>query len=131
MGYFAVTHDLEIDTVYLGRQDAAGVAYLRERALAALATGDFDTGTIYLLDQPSAHAAMRFVRPQRPLDRSSTSASFLPAMVPASVASWGFPRRCRSEAGLRRSLRRPLDRTHRRGPIWSKHGRMLWVNSQR
>ena len=63
MGYFAVTHDLEIDTVYLGRQDAAGVAYLRQRAEAALATGDFDTGTIYLLDQPSAHAAMRVVHP--------------------------------------------------------------------
>lgn len=63
LGYFAITHGMATDSVYLGRVDDAALAALRERAAQALATGAFEQGTIYVLDLPSALRAARFYRP--------------------------------------------------------------------
>lgn len=56
-GYFAVTHGMDIDLVYLGRVDGGKLEALRRYGAEALATGSFEPKTIYLLDLPSAIAA--------------------------------------------------------------------------
>ena len=54
LGYYAVTHHMGIDSVYLGRVDANALAALRAREADALKTGNFDPGTLYILDPPGA-----------------------------------------------------------------------------
>jgi len=63
LGYFAATHDMGIDSVYLGRVDAKDLAALRARERKVLETGDFDPGTLYILDPRSALAAQQHVAP--------------------------------------------------------------------
>lgn len=57
LGYYAVTHDMGIDTVYLGRVDQTALAEIRARDQQALDTGDFEPKTLYILDADAASAA--------------------------------------------------------------------------
>jgi hypothetical protein len=54
LGYFAVTHGMATDAVYLGRVDARALHALRVRNTAMLASGAFEPRTLYVLDVPSA-----------------------------------------------------------------------------
>ncbi len=63
LGYYAVTHGMAIDAIYLGRVDGKALADLRRRAAEALATGTFDADTLYTLDVSSALAVMQHLRP--------------------------------------------------------------------
>ena len=64
LGYYAVTHHMGVDSVYLGRVDANALAALRAREAEALKTGNFDRGTLYVLDPPSALEAEAHVTPE-------------------------------------------------------------------
>jgi hypothetical protein len=57
LGYFAVTHHLDIDSAYLGRTDERDLAALRAHEKSVLETGDFEPHTLYVLDAPAAAAA--------------------------------------------------------------------------
>ena len=57
LGYFAVTHHLDIDSAYLGRTDERDLASLRAHEKSVLETGDFEPHTLYVLDAPAAAAA--------------------------------------------------------------------------
>jgi hypothetical protein len=48
--YYAVTHGMDIDTVYLGRVDSKALADLRAEGERVLLSGDFEPRTIYILD---------------------------------------------------------------------------------
>lgn len=50
LGYYAVTHGMDIDTVYLGRVDSEKLQELRTAGEYALITGEFEPKTIYILD---------------------------------------------------------------------------------
>jgi len=63
LGYYAVTHHMGIDSVYLGRTDGVALEALRAREKQALATGDFEPQTLYVLDPASALAAKPFLTP--------------------------------------------------------------------
>jgi hypothetical protein len=63
LGYYAVAHHMAIDSVYLGRVDAAALAALRAREKSVLETGDFEPHTLYILDAPSAAAAVLHAAP--------------------------------------------------------------------
>ena len=63
LGYFAVAHGMGIDSAYLGRVDGKAFAALRAREKTALATGNFDPKTLYVLDGPSARAAKTHLMP--------------------------------------------------------------------
>jgi hypothetical protein len=54
LGYYAVTHGMDIDTAYLGRNNDTAMAALRAREAKMLATGDFAPHTLYELDMRSA-----------------------------------------------------------------------------
>jgi hypothetical protein len=61
LGYFAATHGMDIDTVYLGRVDKEALQDLRVYEETALLTGEFEPKTIYILDvraslRAAAHA---------------------------------------------------------------------------
>ena len=62
-GYFAVSHDMDIDIVYLGRIDDKALDALKAREADALLTGDFEPHTLYLLDDKSALAAAQRATP--------------------------------------------------------------------
>jgi hypothetical protein len=57
LGWYAVTHHMGIDTVYLGRVDSAALAALRAHEDEVLASGDFEAGTLYVLGPDAARAA--------------------------------------------------------------------------
>jgi hypothetical protein len=63
LGYYAVTHHMGIDSVYLGRVDAKALAALRAREAEAVKTGSFDPGTLYILDPPTALEAQKRLAP--------------------------------------------------------------------
>ncbi len=63
LGYFAATHDMAIDSVYLGRVDAGDLAALRAHEQKVLDTGAFEPGTLYILDPKSALVAQPHVGP--------------------------------------------------------------------
>jgi hypothetical protein len=63
LGYFAVTHHMQIDSVYLGRVDDDALAALRAHDGMVLATGDFEPKTLYILDAGSAAVAAQTLRP--------------------------------------------------------------------
>lgn len=69
LGYFAVTHHMDIDSAYLGRVDDRAMDALRNRDKAILVTGDFDPRTIYVLDTPSAVVAAQTLGPRDLLAR--------------------------------------------------------------
>jgi hypothetical protein len=50
LGYYAVTHNMDLDTVYLGRVDKEALQQLRVDGEYALLTGEFEPKTIYILD---------------------------------------------------------------------------------
>jgi hypothetical protein len=54
LGYFAVTHGMDIDSAYLGRNNDKALAALRQREADALATGTLEPHTLYDLDTRSA-----------------------------------------------------------------------------
>ena len=54
LGWFAVTHKLPTDAIYLGRVDARALKALQQTAETAMTTGQFDRGAIYGLDTSSA-----------------------------------------------------------------------------
>lgn len=54
LGYYAVTHGMDIDSVYLGRTDENKLARLRGHEMQVLATGEFEPRTIYILDTARA-----------------------------------------------------------------------------
>ena len=57
LGYYAVTHGMDIDSVYLGRTDEKKLALLRGHEMQVLSTGAFEPRTIYILDTAAALAA--------------------------------------------------------------------------
>lgn len=63
LGYYAVTHRMGIDSVYLGRVDANALAALRAHEADVLKTGSFDPDTLYILDPPSALEAQQHLTP--------------------------------------------------------------------
>lgn len=63
LGYYAVTHGMEIDSVYLGRVDDDALAALRDRAAEALATGEFEPDTLYTLDVEASLTVMPHLKP--------------------------------------------------------------------
>lgn len=54
LGYFAVTHGMDIDSAYLGRNNDKALAALRQHEADALATGALEPHTLYDLDTRSA-----------------------------------------------------------------------------
>jgi hypothetical protein len=62
-GYFAVTHHMDIDTVYLGRVDKDALQDLRVHEEAVLLSGDFEPRTIYILDVRASLMAARDAGP--------------------------------------------------------------------
>jgi hypothetical protein len=63
LGYYAVNHHMAIDSVYLGRVDAAALAALRAHEAEVINTGNFDPDTLYILDPPSALEAQKHLAP--------------------------------------------------------------------
>ena len=63
LGYFAVTHGMDIDTAYLGRNNDKALKDLRAREANVLATGDFEPHTIYDLDTNAALQAADHLAP--------------------------------------------------------------------
>ena len=63
LGYFAVTHHMQIDSVYLGRVDDNALEALRARDSMVLETGDLEPRTIYIIDAESAAIAAQHLRP--------------------------------------------------------------------
>lgn len=61
LGYFAVTHGMDIDTAYLGRVDSEALQDLRVSSEHALLTGEFEPKTIYVLDVRASLMAERKV----------------------------------------------------------------------
>ena len=57
LGYYAVTHRMGIDSVYLGRVDAKALEALRAREKQVLETGEFEPDTLYVLDADAARLA--------------------------------------------------------------------------
>lgn len=57
LGYFAVSHHLGIDSVYLGRVDSAALEALRAKETQVLETGDFEPDTLYVLNPDAARLA--------------------------------------------------------------------------
>ena len=54
LGYYAVTHNMDIDIAYLGRVDGDALTALRAKEERALAEGEFEPKTIYILDVESS-----------------------------------------------------------------------------
>lgn len=63
LGYYAVTHGMDIDSAYLGRNNDAAMDALRATDAKMLATGDFAPDTIYELDMDSAVEASAHLAP--------------------------------------------------------------------
>jgi hypothetical protein len=63
LSYYAVTHRIATDAVYLGRTDDAAEAALLEKERHALATGDFEPRTLYILDAATAAQAATHLGP--------------------------------------------------------------------
>jgi len=63
LGYFAVTHGMDIDSAYLGRTDEKAMRDLRSREAEVLATGAFEPHTLYELDVPAALTAAAHLAP--------------------------------------------------------------------
>jgi hypothetical protein len=57
LGYYAVTHGMDIDSVYLGRTSDRELNALRDRERIVLETGDFEPRTLYELDDRAAAQA--------------------------------------------------------------------------
>jgi hypothetical protein len=63
LGYFALTHGMEIDTVYLGRVDSEDRETLEAYEDHVLRTGQFEPRTIYVLNVRSSLLAARHTGP--------------------------------------------------------------------
>ncbi|MEO7223936.1 MAG: hypothetical protein ABIY37_15825, partial [Devosia sp.] len=63
LGYYAATHSMDIDTVYLGRVDSEALQTLRVDGEHALLTGEFEPRTIYILDVRTSLLAARHAGP--------------------------------------------------------------------
>lgn len=63
LGWFAVTHKLPTDAVYLGRIDPTALAAARQSGEAAMRDGSFDRGAIYGLDSASAQRILPHLGP--------------------------------------------------------------------
>lgn len=61
--YFAVTHGMDLDLIYLGRVDETAQAVLRQKEEQALETGAFEAKTIYILKADTAERAARHLGP--------------------------------------------------------------------
>jgi len=57
LGYYAVTHHMGIDSVYLGRVDADALEALRAHEKQVLETGAFEPETLYVLNAEAAALA--------------------------------------------------------------------------
>lgn len=64
LGYFALTHHMDTDVVYLARVDRGKRADLRQKGETALSTGEFEPKTIYVLDILSALRAAQHTGPE-------------------------------------------------------------------
>lgn len=63
LGWFAVTHKLPTDAVYLGRIDPKALAAAQQAGEIAMTEGSFDRGAIYGLDGPSALRVLPHLAP--------------------------------------------------------------------
>ena len=63
LGYYAVTHGMDIDSAYLGRTDEKALSALRTREAEILRTGEFEPQTLYELDLTAALAASANLAP--------------------------------------------------------------------
>lgn len=63
LSYFAFSHGMATDAVYLGRLDAARYAAAMARGAQSLADGTFDEGALYALDDAVVAAARQWLRP--------------------------------------------------------------------
>jgi hypothetical protein len=64
LNWFAVTHRLPTDAIYLGRVDKRALDNAKAAADFALATGNFDKGAIYGLDSETATRALAVIGPE-------------------------------------------------------------------
>jgi hypothetical protein len=67
LSYFALTHGMATDAVHLARISGVALAELQRRGRDAIATGAFDRGTLYVLDERSAVAAAAAIDPKADL----------------------------------------------------------------
>ncbi len=63
LGYFALAHGMDVDTVYLGRVDSHDLEALKMHEEQVLLTGTFEPRTIYVLDVRSSLSAARHTGP--------------------------------------------------------------------
>ena len=63
LGYYAATHGMDIDAVYLGRVDSDALRELRAREEQGLLSGAFEPKTIYILDVRASLLAARHIGP--------------------------------------------------------------------
>jgi hypothetical protein len=78
LGYLAVTHGMDIDTVYLGRVDGNDLEALRAHEEQVLQTGEFEPRTIYVLDVRSSLFAARHASPDDLITIADGRIVFLP-----------------------------------------------------
>lgn len=57
LGYYALTHGMDIDAAYLGRTDKTALDALNDHEQEVLANGDFEPDTLYVLNPDAARLA--------------------------------------------------------------------------
>jgi hypothetical protein len=77
-GYFATTHGMDTDMAYLGRVDGQKLSDLRAKEEQALATGEFEPMTIYILDVPASVRVARHAGPDDLITVADHRIVFLP-----------------------------------------------------
>src|SRR5262249_55078095 len=78
LGYFAVTHGMDTDTVLLARVDKKKLKALRARQQKVFETGDFEPKTIYILDVRSSLIAASHAGPDDLITIADGRIVFLP-----------------------------------------------------
>lgn len=87
LSWFAVTHRLPTDAVYLGRIDPKALAAAQQAGKAAMLDGSFDRGAIYGLDSPSARRILPHLGPDDVLTPVDGLILFAPGGKPVLEAA--------------------------------------------
>jgi hypothetical protein len=90
LGYYAVIHGMDIDTVYLGRVDREALQELRVHQQGVLLSGDFEPRTIYVLDLPTSLVVARHAGPDDLLSIVDGRIVYLPGgrLLGEGLDSW-------------------------------------------
>ncbi|HZY67721.1 MAG TPA: DUF6311 domain-containing protein, partial [Devosia sp.] len=78
LGYFAVTHGMDVDTAYLARVDGPKLAALRAKQEQVLVDGNFEPRTIYVLDVRTSLMAAKQAGPDDLITMVDGRIVFLP-----------------------------------------------------